>query len=340
MKRILGLLIVILISFSAFIGCSNFADDIDDAISSMEQGYDNYIDQNGTQPPVNSVSDTLDKMLADYVSGLSYPSPSSIVSTTVDPAESQEFIDSANTTVYNETELEKLIFDVVRAADKEVRFKTIGGWLTDDLLYDIVFYRIHDVHMVDAFGLYSYCVTVTTSGSTGTFLLEFNYIDDCSQEEVLELRSMIDTRSKEIVRDLKLGGMSDYEKVKEINKYLCDNVYYPKKPYISHDFTPYGALFSGRAVCEGYARATKILCELAGLECYYVVGYCDNDPVDGGHAWNLVKVGGDWYQLDVTWNDGSGTDDYFLVTDDVMTLSRDWECADYPASATTPYAAN
>jgi ABC-type glutathione transport system ATPase component len=100
----------------------------------MEQGYDNYIDQNGTQPPVNSVSDTLDKMLADYVSGLSYPSPSSIVSTTVDPAESQEFIDSANTTVYNETELEKLIFDVVRAADKEVRFKTIGGWLTDDLL--------------------------------------------------------------------------------------------------------------------------------------------------------------------------------------------------------------
>lgn len=71
MKRILGLLIVILISFSAFIGCSNFADDIDDAISSMEQGYDNYIDQNGTQPPVNSVSDTLDKMLADYVSG--YP---------------------------------------------------------------------------------------------------------------------------------------------------------------------------------------------------------------------------------------------------------------------------
>ena len=226
MKRILGLLIVILISFSAFIGCSNFADDIDDAISSMEQGYDNYIDQNGTQPPVNSVSDTLDKMLADYVSGLSYPSPSSIVSTTVDPAESQEFIDSANTTVYNETELEKLIFDVVRAADKEVRFKTIGGWLTDDLLYDIVFYRIHDVHMVDAFGLYSYCVTVTTSGSTGTFLIEFNYIDDCSQEEVLELRSMIDTRSKEIVRDLKLGGMSDYEKVKEINKYLSISVFH------------------------------------------------------------------------------------------------------------------
>lgn len=340
MKRILGLLIVILISFSAFIGCSNFADDIDDAISSMEQGYDNYIDQNGRSLRSTAFQTHWTRCLADYVSGLSYPSPSSIVSTTVDPAESQEFIDSANTTVYNETELEKLIFDVVRAADKEVRFKTIGGWLTDDLLYDIVFYRIHDVHMVDAFGLYSYCVTVTTSGSTGTFLIEFNYIDDCSQEEVLELRSMIDTRSKEIVRDLKLGGMSDYEKVKEINKYLCDNVYYPKKPYISHDFTPYGALFSGRAVCEGYARATKILCELAGLECYYVVGYCDNDPVDGGHAWNLVKVGGDWYQLDVTWNDGSGTDDYFLVTDDVMALSRDWECADYPASATTPYAAN
>ena len=342
MKRYFCIFIVIIFLCCAAAGCGNgnFADDIDDAITAMEQGYDNYIDEQGTPAPADSVADMLDKMLADYVSGLSYPSPSSIASATVDPSESQELIDSANTTVYNEAELEKLILEAVRAAEAEVRFKTIGGWLNDELLYDIVFYRIHDVYMIDAFVLYSYRTTFTTSGSTGTFLLEFNYIDDCTQEEVLELRSMIDTRSKEIVRDLRLGGMSDYEKVNEINKYLCDNVYYPKEPYISHDFTPYGALFSGRAVCEGYARAAKILCELAGLDCYYVVGYCGGDPVNGGHAWNLVKVGGEWYQLDVTWNDGSGTDDYFLVTDDVMALSRDWERADYPASATTPYVAN
>lgn len=342
MRRIIGFLTALLLICSIFSGCvsGGYADSIDDTLAGMEGDYIDYIDQQGTQPPQSNVSDTLDKMLADYVSGLSNPSPSSIISTSADPADSQGLIDSADRTVYNEKELEDLIHDSLLAADTELVFKTIGGWLNDDLLYDIVFGRVHDVYMIDAFGLYSYSVTWTSSGSTGTYRLDFNYIDGCTSEEILELRAMIDSRSKEIVRDLKLGGKSDYEKIRAINDYLCENVYYPQKPFITHDYTPYGALFSGRAVCEGYARATKILCELAGLECYYVVGYCDNDPVNGGHAWNLVKIDGEWYQLDVTWSDGSGTYDYFLVTDDVMSLSRTWERSDYPASASTPYSVN
>jgi transglutaminase-like putative cysteine protease len=315
----------------------NLADDINDAIDALQQDYDNYIANQEIDTHGGSIADMLDKMIADYVSGISNPSPSSIINTVCDPADSQELIDSAKTIVYNEAELENVILDVIRAADKEVRFKVIGGWLDSDLLYDIVFYRIHDVYMIDALGLYSYTVTITTSGSTESYLLQFEYIDGCTQEEILELRSLIDTRSKDIVRDLKLGGKSDYEKVKEINGYLCDNVYYPEKPYISHDFTPYGALLSGRAVCEGYSRAAKILCELAGLECYYVVGTCDSSAVNEGHAWNLVNIDGEWYHLDVTWNDGSGTDDYFLVTDRFMALSRKWERSNYPASASASY---
>ena len=75
-----------------------------------------------------------------------------------------------DTIVYNENELKDLILDAVRAAEKEVKFVIIGGWLTDELLYDIVFSRIHNVYMLDAFGLYSYSTTVTTSGSKGIYL--------------------------------------------------------------------------------------------------------------------------------------------------------------------------
>lgn len=322
-------------------GCSNVADSIDNALTAMEDDYDSYIDEHGKPQPPASVSDTLNQLLDNYVSGLSNPPPSSIVTTTVDPADSQDLIDSAaDNTVYNEAELEALIFDAVLAAEKEVSFNIIGGWLNGDLLYDIVFYRIHDVYMIDAFGLCAYRTLTVTSGATESYTLQFEYIEGASQQEVLDMRSMIDTRSKEIARDLKLGGMSDYEKIETINQYLCDNVYYPDEPYIPHDHTPYGTLFSGRAVCEGYARSAKILCDLAGIDCYYVTGYCNNDPVNGGHAWNLVKIDGEWYQLDITWNDSSSTNDYFLVTDDYMTLSRVWERSDYPASASVPYSIN
>ena len=342
MRRFFCVLIVLLFLTAAFSGCenSNFADDIDDVVGVMERGYDEYIDEHPPRPPAGSVAEAIEKMLEDYVSGLSTPPLSSIVSTVVDPADSQEFSEDVDTIVYNENELKDLILDAVRAAEKEVKFVIIGGWLTDELLYDIVFSRIHNVYMLDAFGLYSYSTTVTTSGSKGIYLLEFSYIDNCTQEDVLELRSMIDTRSKEIVRDLKLGGMSDFEKIETINGYLCDTVFYPQEPFIPHDFTPYGALFSGRAVCDGYARAAKILCDLAELDCYYVVGYCGGDPVNGGHAWNLVNVDGKWYQLDVTWNDCSSTDDFFLVTDDFMSLSREWDRSAYPASESVPYSVN
>ena len=54
-----------------------------------------------------------------------------------------------------------------------------------------------------------------------------------------------------------------------------------------------------KGVCQGYALlALKMLREL-GIETLYVVGEVNTGP----HAWNLVKVDGEWYHLDTTWND-------------------------------------
>ena len=62
----------------------------------------------------------------------------------------------------------------------------------------------------------------------------------------------------------------------------------------------YAALVEGSAVCEGYAKAFKYLCDLSGLTCEYV----SSDAID--HAWNMVQVGGGdtaWYYVDCTWDD-------------------------------------
>ena len=80
------------------------------------------------------------------------------------------------------------------------------------------------------------------------------------------------------------------------------------------------------------------LAKAAGLDVIYITGNVD----DGLHAWNLVKIDGNWYHLDNTWNrgqyDGSGeydyfeTRDYYLKGDATMSKDHSWDRAKYPAA--------
>lgn len=132
------------------------------------------------------------------------------------------------------------------------------------------------------------------------------------------------------VAQIDTAGKSDYEIICAVNDYLCNTVYYPPtEPYAPVTHTAYGALHDGVAVCEGYACAAKLMLNALGIRCDIQVGTCLDG---GGHAWNLVELDGQWYQMDVTWNDGGGrVTDYLLVDDAYMQKSRYWEYAQYPA---------
>ena len=74
----------------------------------------------------------------------------------------------------------------------------------------------------------------------------------------------------------------------------------------------YGALVNKTAVCEGIAKAFQHLCRSVGIETLLVSGK-SSDPSSGaevGHAWNIVKIDGNYYHIDVTWdNAGEPTQD-------------------------------
>ena len=66
---------------------------------------------------------------------------------------------------------------------------------------------------------------------------------------------------------------------------------------------PYGALVNGKGICEGYTRSFQLLMDLAGIECISVFGNSNNGIEYGEHAWNQVRLDGEWYVVDVTWDD-------------------------------------
>ena len=111
----------------------------------------------------------------------------------------------------------------------------------------------------------------------------------------------------------------DYDKAFYINEYLAKNCSYvvgsDDRGYPS---TAYGCLVEGEANCEGYAKAFRLLASRAGLETAVVTGVTSKGE---NHAWDQVKVNGQWYNIDPTWDD---SDDggkemrmtYFLCDDE------------------------
>ena len=104
---------------------------------------------------------------------------------------------------------------------------------------------------------------------------------------------------------------SDYDKERFIHDALLHNVSYARSAEMNQ--SAYSALVNGRTVCAGYARAFQYLMQQLGIPCYYCTGFAGED-----HAWNIIKLEDDFYNVDTTWDDtetGTGTYDYFNKTD-------------------------
>lgn len=115
------------------------------------------------------------------------------------------------------------------------------------------------------------------------------------------------------------AGLNEFDREEYLFDYLAGHCSYDNAavsdPGRWQAFTVYGALIDGSAVCEGYSRAMQFLAEDVGLNCTLVSGTSGGS----GHMWNEIKVGGSWYQLDLTWCDNSILIyNYYNVTDEVI----------------------
>lgn len=138
-----------------------------------------------------------------------------------------------------------------------------------------------------------------------------------SKDKIREHRQAMESRVKKLARQAE--KLDELGKELFIHDFIVDNVKYDKlKKEYSHEII--GALGNGVAVCEGIAKAVKVLCDELNVWC--IIALSEANPEKGikyRHAWNVIRIGGQYYHLDVTFDNTLSRDD--TVRYDYVNLS-------------------
>lgn len=157
---------------------------------------------------------------------------------------------------------------------------------------------------------YKGAAKTTLDGITPAIDIEYTleYYDTAEQAKA------VDEKVSEIISGMGLGRKTDYEKLTEIYQYICSNTKYVEgEDGDNIKRTAYGALIEGEAVCQGYSLALYRLLLEAGIDNRIIYGKAVQPGVgEGPHTWNIVELYGQYYYVDITWDDSLYGREYFL----------------------------
>lgn len=342
-------IISLLLAIVMMAGCANTSGLLEDFNDNYQEDYSEYMEEHPSDIP-KSVLDTLDFMLENYTGGVAVPDIEDIETEELDDEDDKDdLIDQAPDEASDEDEIKDAIIAALTNTEASVTVRIPANIYSDEFIYNLIYEEITPKYIIEALGLNWYSYRYTKDVLTGDYVVSINFLyfklpdydHNFTLEQIKQMKNDLVTKAEYVVNQLNLKNLSNYDRAVAINKYLCDTITYTENKipgtssYMPIQHTPYGALMNGDCVCEGYAKAAQLLFTMCGQECYYVTG-----DAGGSHGWNIVEVDGKYYQLDVTWNDVDfSPNQYFLVTDDYMSLSRTWDKSKYPKVADRPYGA-
>lgn len=181
-----------------------------------------------------------------------------------------------------------------------------------------------------------YYQSVTTY-SDGT--INFKYNDNT--QTILDKKKKIDVEVDRIIKTTIKKDMSDLEKVKQIHDYLVMTVAYDTrtKDIPKDSYGVDGTFFNKIAVCDGYTKSMQLLLNKVGVETLFVAGTSKGV----NHSWNIVKVDGEYYHVDATWDDPVPNKpnvnyNYFLMTNEQLKKDHQWNEKAYPVAKSTIFS--
>ncbi|MDE7395762.1 MAG: hypothetical protein K2M95_06565, partial [Clostridiales bacterium] len=181
---------------------------------------------------------------------------------------------------------------------------------------------------------------VPTVGSPAATLYAYarrtlRYIISNDMTDVQKLHAIYDWILWRVLYDYEVLDISRTEEAVKYESYYLES--------ILTDTDYYG-------VCDAMSKAYTLLASIEGFECLRVIGEAGPVGNRGGHAWNKVKLDGQWYIVDCTWGDVNiqlvaggavkegATHQYFLITDEMVAADHiEEDGITYPATASTRY---
>lgn len=190
---------------------------------------------------------------------------------------------------------------------KDEEFLDYIGTLDDITISDDFDYMVHNISYIKTGMKYG-------SGSKAQFTINIIWRESLGELQYVNLRVA------DIIKKCNIENIdSTYERIKVLHDYIVNNVEYDMS---LKNENAYSAIKEGSSTCQGYSLLFYKLLAEAGIKSRYITGTGISSKDTGPHGWNIVKIGGVWYNVDVTWDDpvylnDSGRDryisyDYFL----------------------------
>ncbi len=145
-----------------------------------------------------------------------------------------------------------------------------------------------------------------------------------SEQECAAVKERLETAVSKALSGISKDA-GEYEKELYVHDYICKICTYDESGDKQDKISAYSVFVDGSAVCEGYAKAAKLLLDRLSVKNYLITGNAaDESGGTQGHMWNIVTVNSQNYHLDITWDDMDsqelfdGNHIYFNLTDEMM----------------------
>jgi hypothetical protein len=151
--------------------------------------------------------------------------------------------------------------------------------------------------------------------------------------EAKELSRLIDEKILSFINANIKPAMGQLEKQREIHKYIQATVTHNEHDISRDSFSVVGALVHGHCVCEGFAKAYKLLCDYLKIATIVITGKSNKDDKQELHAWNIVRINNVTAHNDITWDAiaGAGSYAYFNLSDAEISVDHIFKPDFFPA---------
>lgn len=243
-------------------------------------------------------------------------------------SDSEEYLvyDGKNVYEYYRTTLSKeqqIAYDEVKEAYLQFKqeYTTQARGLTKEDFKQV--YKALTFDHPEIFWIKSYGVHVFPNGKINTLKkIYLRYYYDV--QEAQEVKKRIGPKYEKIITEAKKLSTEE-EKIRYVHDKLIIMGTYNDK-YTEEQKGEYQSIVSifdtGDTVCAGYSYGFKFIMDRLGINAISVVDIEDDD--NDNHVWNRVKIGDEWYNLDITWDDTNNvlSSNYFLKSDATFYLDH------------------